>query len=1293
MGAARCAVKRSYGQTSSGYQPAQPPLPQGLPPLPPGPPPPPPAVAPNPYAAYGYAQPYQPVATAAPQQAQQAAAHPQYPGYGYGGQVPQPAAPSPYQSYPSTAYAQAAQPQAQVQANGYTAYSQPQATASLPAAPSGVPPNPYGAYQNAQNYAAAQQAYAAYPAQQQQPTPSAYTPAPPAHYVPQPPQQYQQHQQPAAYPGGPAPMGGGGPSPQGAPPFKRTRYDSMGAPQGPPPMGMSQQGPMGPPPALPPLNSNGPGGYGPSNGAARGRGGGSFGGPPPIRGGPSMGRGGGYMGSPTHSNDSYGGPSYGLGSPGGPSNGPGRGGGSAGSYRGGRGGGDMGRPTGPIGFDSRGPGPRASLPPAPFPRGGPGVGPPANAPFGPSSSRPNDRLPSRSARGAFDSRGRPLSGLPSGGGRGGSAFPGGQYAGGRASTYDAPKGPRSAIRASSGRDSNPREPRKERKWGKDTQTPAARDEVKRTLTDFRISALSIPEIDWAWKAEAIQSVVQTIVEAADASDAAAPEPELAPEPESQPPAVDAPPVEVPAPAPVPEADPELTDPAPSLEPPPSSSPEKVDMSLDEINLADLAEDAPDSGAPSGDVKPDSAELAAAESSEPRKKLTKKERSKQVAAKRAATLAKTKAKAVEDAAAAAAVAAGEDGVKDESEERADSPATTTRKDAKHGRDDEEESLVITDVTAKKVKKADTGEAITLGLDMDGVETSQTAKDEDQVTPAATPLPVPTGPKALATIPTGPAADAGRGTPVPPSNRENSRLRIYFASPIASVSTYSAPLASERARSVKETTVEPLSSVAASLDGTDAQPEPETTTVEESVEKAVEDEASSAATATVKAEDDEDVDGVAFEVDGQAESAPPVTSPSADVSLVIPIDDSDDDSDEVQSALLDVKPRPGDEPTSEPSSTGAPVLPGENAAYPPIPYPVDLSNSVNSEPANDVVAPPAEPELLPPEPSADRISISYARNTRRMVLDADVVEKVTIFRAEGRIELSVAIHPATLGSDSAVALDEFRICRGILVEALDPDNDDYIVIDRASLEVAWRQQVAGQEQPEQSDLDPLLPPLHHLLTDPAPTPADLLQGEGLKVSPGFSKSHVTIVAMLDRLNPLTEARWVKTGEVEPWIASLSVATDKKETTSEWKGKITISDPDPQALETWASSSTAGTLAERNSFVTGHMSNIDNVFEILLRLTRGDRPSPAHHASATQQSSVGALAATLSAPYAEHQTQVSLAVLAMFRLSVETAAKAGIPQLEVEKQVGEIVRGIPCHLIFKSLDGMFREQKKKH
>lgn len=47
-------------------------------------------------------------------------------------------------------------------------------------------------------------------------------------------------------------------------------------------------------------------------------------------------------------------------------------------------------------------------------------------------------------------------------------------------------------------------------------------------------------------------------------------------------------------------------------------------------------------------------------------------------------------------------------------------------------------------------------------------------------------------------------------------------------------------------------------------------------------------------------------------------------------------------------------------------------------------------------------------------------------------------------------------------------------------------------------------------------------------------------------------------------------------------------------------------------------------------------------------------------------------------------------MFRLSVETARKAGNGTEEVEKGVREIVRGIPYYLIFKSLDGMFRDWK---
>ncbi len=49
-------------------------------------------------------------------------------------------------------------------------------------------------------------------------------------------------------------------------------------------------------------------------------------------------------------------------------------------------------------------------------------------------------------------------------------------------------------------------------------------------------------------------------------------------------------------------------------------------------------------------------------------------------------------------------------------------------------------------------------------------------------------------------------------------------------------------------------------------------------------------------------------------------------------------------------------------------------------------------------------------------------------------------------------------------------------------------------------------------------------------------------------------------------------------------------------------------------------------------------------------------------------------------------------MFRLSVETAEKAGIPKAEVESGVREIIRGIPYHLLFRSVDSMFKEHRKR-
>jgi 20S proteasome subunit alpha 6 len=45
--------------------------------------------------------------------------------------------------------------------------------------------------------------------------------------------------------------------------------------------------------------------------------------------------------------------------------------------------------------------------------------------------------------------------------------------------------------------------------------------------------------------------------------------------------------------------------------------------------------------------------------------------------------------------------------------------------------------------------------------------------------------------------------------------------------------------------------------------------------------------------------------------------------------------------------------------------------------------------------------------PKTPSANRLSISYARGNRRLVLDAEVVESLKIYRQEGRIEVVIKL----------------------------------------------------------------------------------------------------------------------------------------------------------------------------------------------------------------------------------------------------------------------------------------------
>ncbi|KAJ2935427.1 hypothetical protein H1R20_g1667, partial [Candolleomyces eurysporus] len=250
-----------------------------------------------------------------------------------------------------------------------------------------------------------------------------------------------------------------------------------------------------------------------------------------------------------------------------------------------------------------------------------------------------------------------------------------------------------------------------------------------------------------------------------------------------------------------------------------------------------------------------------------------------------------------------------------------------------------------------------------------------------------------------------------------------------------------------------------------------------------------------------------------------------------------------------------------------------------------------------------------------PSRNRLSISYASGNRRLVIDADVVSSFKLFRQAGRIEVSIDV-----AKNSGTGL------KGVLVEALS-EAKSYAALPNILEHTA--------------EADDTVPPFPKL---------------SLPTS-------VRLVAHLDVARPLSEPKWAKSGDVQEWLRSM-LGSKSDESSEGWEKKIQVMDPDPPptiwtVLEGWASNSPVGLLHERQRFLKTHMTETDNVLEILLRLVRGERATPFSQSTPTisAPSISGALLSALNpgSAHGAQQTHVSLAVLALFRLTVEYAKKA--------------------------------------
>jgi hypothetical protein len=739
-------------------------------------------------------------------------------------------------------------------------------------------------------------------------------------------------------------------SPGAPPPFKRTRYDGLA--QGPP----AALHPIGPATNHDPRDSNSRGGFRNDRGGGGGRG------------GPSR----DYRGdSPSHSLDGYA-ESYHSSAGGGGGRRDFSGasssyGGSNSSYRG----------RGNSSYEARG-GVRGGG--SGLSRGG---GNSRDMSYRDSSysGRGSERGGRGKGGGGYD-RARPVSALP-GSGRAGQERAGGREdktgskksstAGGIDSLPKAPRAIREGV--PNVRLKPTKSEKKNMKWSSDRDgiplNALAREDAKKTLTDFRIGGLAISEIDWDWKADPILAVIASIVEESDpwgSSD------------EKNDDGVD-------------------------------EKVQEVDMSFEFTNLT-----ASDPRAVETEIKAEGTEVE-----KPKKKLSK---SQKKAAKRATALELIKnEKEAQEKIAAEAIEVDvkiEEEVKEEVQKESSliQPIIEeVKKDGKHGRDEEDgdESRDAEDIAATKKVKADTGEIVTLST-----------ADLSTPAPPAPRQSTPTGPSSLVqtsdSIPTGPRATAT--TPAPPLDsaphgRENSRLRIYFASPIVPLP----PPEVEKALSSNLIREVPK------------EMENKEVVVKEDEEK---EKKSESAVERNEGNEDEDIDGVEVaddvDVDGVELDGGSLAEPSEG-------SQNEAESNQVLASLLAArsatpKREEQDAPIVVDTTDSTPLAaPLETDDSLEVVIPVDVSTNARgsevdpNEGKDDSLLPTEVVQL--PIPSADRISISYAKNTRRIVLDARVVETVKIFRAERKIELLVSIKPAMTGEGDSAVMDEYRTCQGVLV----------------------------------------------------------------------------------------------------------------------------------------------------------------------------------------------------------------------------------------------------------------------
>lgn len=129
--------------------------------------------------------------------------------------------------------------------------------------------------------------------------------------------------------------------------------------------------------------------------------------------------------------------------------------------------------------------------------------------------------------------------------------------------------------------------------------------------------------------------------------------------------------------------------------------------------------------------------------------------------------------------------------------------------------------------------------------------------------------------------------------------------------------------------------------------------------------------------------------------------PLEDSLQDVADVVPETQQDDDPTVTPLFEDDVATTP-DTQTQLDEDTQATLVEHDQTNLDHLPEPPASNSSQSGQSGGD--GPETKPLRVP---SANRLSISYASGQRRLVVDAEAVDELKIFRKEGRIEITVSI----------------------------------------------------------------------------------------------------------------------------------------------------------------------------------------------------------------------------------------------------------------------------------------------